>query len=329
MNDPKTWCVALAAVLLWGVAPIRAQAQVSVVAARDNTLFESATGNLSNGRGIHLFAGRTGPGAQGLRRRAVLRFDLTGAVPSGMRVDSVRLRLNMSRAISNAHRVSLHRLTRDWGEAASDAAANEGQGAAAQTNDATWLHAFFGGTRWDSPGGDFELAPSAERRVDFEAVYTWGSTAQMTADVRDWVANPARNFGWILIGEEGSMTTAKRFDSREHPQAANRPTLLLYLSSGVAREDESAFPTAARITTVYPQPAAGRVQVDYVLAGGADVRFELYDLLGRRVALAPEGWRAPGGHRARLEAPGLPPGVYLLRLHAGAAQQVRQVVWTR
>ena len=46
----------------------------------------------------------------------------------------------------------------------------------------------------------------------------------MIADVQSWVDHPEINFGWLLQGRETSIS-AKRFDTREHPNQNNRPQL--------------------------------------------------------------------------------------------------------
>jgi hypothetical protein len=43
--------------------------------------------------------------------------------------------------------------------------------------------------------------------------------------VQGWVEEPETNFGWILIGDEVTRATSKRFSSREDPIVANRPQL--------------------------------------------------------------------------------------------------------
>jgi hypothetical protein len=45
--------------------------------------------------------------------------------------------------------------------------------------------------------------------------------------VQAWLDTPANNFGWILIGDETTNGTAKRFNSREHPTPDNRPQLTI------------------------------------------------------------------------------------------------------
>ena len=199
---------------------------VIVEAVKDNTLYDSPAGALSNGSGQHFFVGTSG-GNQ--IRRGVLAFDVEGALPPGAQLVSATLQLNMSRTSTGPVVLNLHRLTANWGEGASDASGNEGGGAPSATGDATWLHAFYTDTLWTTPGGDFVAQPSASQRVNGIAVYTWTSP-ELLADVQDWLTAPTNNFGWILVGNESSSTTAKRFDSRQSPTAPNRPKLILTYS---------------------------------------------------------------------------------------------------
>ena len=45
------------------------------------------------------------------------------------------------------------------------------------------------------------------------------------SDVQGWLDDPETNFGWVLLGNEESATTTKRFDSREHEDPTVRPVL--------------------------------------------------------------------------------------------------------
>jgi hypothetical protein len=220
---PFTWIRVVLCGLLMACA---AKADtVTIVATRDNTLYEQVGGALSNGAGEHIFAGKTA--TTNLSRRALLRFDLAGAIPGGSTVTSASLRLNMSRTISNAQSVALHRVLADWGEGTSDALLEEGGGAAATVGDATWEHRFYNTVMWTTAGGDFDPAPHATAAVVGLGPCTWGSTPQMVADVQAWLDDGQANFGWILIGEESVAGTAKRFDSRENPTPENRPQLTI------------------------------------------------------------------------------------------------------
>jgi len=201
-------------------------ADVVLDPAKDNTLFEDADGELSNGTGQFLFAGMT---RDTLSRRALVQFDVAGGgVPPGSVIDSVQLVLRMDRTIVGDIGVAIHRVTADWGEGASDADFAEGTGAQAETGDATWVHRFYATDNWTTPGGDFVAAPSATQTVgDVVRTYAWGSTPQMVTDVQSWLDQPASNFGWIVIADESTHTTAKRFGSREEA-SANRPKLRIF-----------------------------------------------------------------------------------------------------
>jgi len=201
--------------------------QVSIVASRDNTLYEDAGGALSNGAGIHFFAGRVGLTGGGRIRRGLMYFDVATNVPSGSTINAATLQLNLSKTINaGSETVSIHRMQADWGEGASDALLEEGSGVAAMSGDATWVHTFFNTSFWAVPGGDFTATPSASAAVGITlGPYSWGSTPEMVQDVQDWLFNPGSNFGWLVQGDESTATTAKRFDTHENAVAGNRPTL--------------------------------------------------------------------------------------------------------
>lgn len=215
--------------LLFGVFTLLAvsiQAQsVTINPTADNTLYEQATGSLSNGAGQYLFSGRTNQGSNSIRR-AVLQFDVAGNVPVGATITGATLTLNMNRSISGAQNISIHPLTTAWGEGTSNAPGQEGGGTTSTTNDATWIHAFFSTTNWTTPGGDFAATASAITSVAGNGSYSW-SSATVTSDVQGWFSNPTTNNGWIMIGNESSSTTAKRFASKEFGTAANRPQLTI------------------------------------------------------------------------------------------------------
>lgn len=208
-----------------------AQQSVTLTSVRDNTLYQSTSGNVSNGIGTGMFAGRTDDSS---RRRAVMAFDL-GAIPAGATIQSAQVRLTMTQTNSNSTPISLHRILASWGEGTSNATSGGGGGGATATaNDATWVHRFWSGTSWTSPGGQFTAAPSATLPVGGTGTYTWGSTTQLVADVQGWLANPASNFGLIAIGDESQDQTAKRFATREAATASTRPALLLTYTTATA-----------------------------------------------------------------------------------------------
>ena len=72
-----------------------------------------------------------------------------------------------------------------------------------------------------------QLVDSADAAIPLtvlapDAFEPWLATQQ--ADVQGWINNPAANFGWIVQGNEVTLQSVKRFDSRE-AGAATRPQL--------------------------------------------------------------------------------------------------------
>jgi hypothetical protein len=207
--------------ILWFGALTRCAHADQIVLApdRDNTLY-SEDGTLSNGAGQGTFSGQT---RRSGARRALLRFDIS-ALPSGSQNVSGSLELTCTRSISQAIPCTLHRVTADWGEAASDAGEPGGSGAPAEPGDATWTHRFFDSTIWTTPGGDFFATPTSTTNIAGPDLYVF---ADLAADIEFWQVNPDQNFGWIIIGDESQPTSAKRFGSRENLDPLVRPKLTI------------------------------------------------------------------------------------------------------
>jgi hypothetical protein len=209
-----------------GARPVSANI-INITPSKDNTLYEydPAEGDHSNGAGLHFFAGEN---AMGELRRGVLAFNVAGTIPAGSTITAVTLTMNMSMTPAGPETVELHKLLSDWGEGTSHAPQGEGDGAPATPNDATWRHRFFDTIFWTTEGGDFSVTVSASQSVGSTGPYTWSST-QMVADVQSWVDDPATEFGWLVLGNETTIATAKRFDTRE---SASPPMLTIQYIPG-------------------------------------------------------------------------------------------------
>ena len=223
-NFPKILLPLVIATALGSFAPNLAIADIiNINPIKDNTLYEfvPADGDRSNALGLHFFTGET---AMGELRRGALAFDIAGNIPTGSVILGVTLSLNMSMTPSSTPRTTeLHRLLADWGEGTSQASGGEGEGAPATTNDATWRHRFFDTIFWTTEGGDFSATVSASQSVGAVGMYTW-SSPQMVSDVQSWLNDPVSNFGWLVLGDESGIATAKRFDTRE---SASPPALTI------------------------------------------------------------------------------------------------------
>ncbi len=96
-------------------------------------------------------------------------------------------------------------------------------------------------------------------------------------------------------------------------------------------DDEAgpAGPLAFGLDAAYPNPARDAATVVYTLAVPGRVRLEVYDVLGRRVAVLADGRLPAGAHRAVLDGAGLPSGTYLVRLTAGAETATQKLLLLR
>ncbi len=207
----------------------RARAETIVIpSSRDNTLFQDPLGALSSGAGPSIFAGNNGTGSI---RRALVHFDVAGAVPAGAAIDSVELHLYVSSAPNDVPQVfTIHHVLASWGEGTSVSVG--GSGAPATLNDATWLHCFYPATLWANAGGDFD--PNALASANVGGVGEWVWTGDpLTSDVRAWYDSPANNLGWLVAGDESAASTVRRFESRETANPDQRPRLVVHYSPTV------------------------------------------------------------------------------------------------
>ncbi len=226
MKIRRSRCAVGALAAAAAAAPGLAQTSIDLEPAKDNTLYNDATGALSNGAGTRLFAGVAGLNAEAFRR-GLLAFDVAGAIPAGSVISSATLTMTVVQAADNAAvDFTLHRVEQDWGEAGSIASAGQGGGGQALDGDATWLHTFSSGSFWASPGGDFDPVADASTAVGGQGEYTWSGSG-LTSAVQDWLDNPGTNFGWLLRTVEDSGTNARAFASREFGSAAFRPNLAI------------------------------------------------------------------------------------------------------
>jgi hypothetical protein len=206
---------------------------VSIEAGADNTLYEDSI-SVSNGSGTFMLAGRLSRQQYNIRR-ALVYFDVAGILPHNAIVEEVSVTLYLERGNGGVREMRLHRLNADWGEGDSRVGGG-GDGAPAAMGDATWQHTFYPDSFWGSDGGRYVGRVSASHLVgnpggdednpsDIAGPYTWESTDRLVDDVRRWLHNPVKNYGWILVGDESVPSTAKRFSSKETTMPGQQPML--------------------------------------------------------------------------------------------------------
>ena len=312
--------------LLGLISSLDAQTEVIIQASKDNTLYESDTGALSNGKGAYFFVGKT---AGGIIRRGLLAFDIAGNIESGASIDSVILTLNMSRTPTTTSKIiTVHKLLSNWGEGNSNALGEEGAGAASMSEDATWIHTFFDSLFWTDNGGDFSDVVTATASIGGINSYTWNSTPELVADVQSWLDSPSNNYGWILIGNENESATAKRFDSKENAIESDRPLLkVIYTPSIGVITRINDLPIRYDLKQNYPNPFNPVTNISYSLPLSGNVSLVIYNLLGEEVSrLVDDIQLQAGDYNTSWDASNMTSGIYFYRLTAGDFVRMRKMV---
>ena len=248
--------------------PVPGATAVTIEPAADATLYDRGVLLAANGAGDSLFFGSTNGNEP---RRTLVRFDVRGAVPPGSTIVSARFVLFVTRSNGEPDPADIHRVTSSWGEGTTNSqTAGEGSGALPDDGSATWLHRAFPDTTWDSPGGDYASDPSATTLAvppprAFTAEIAWGSTEATIADVQGWLDDPSSNFGWIVIGKEGTRQTAKRTASRENPNAEIRPRLVVEYLPATGPQTLNILPS--QDTTIYDDATLANGAGEWLFAG--------------------------------------------------------------
>jgi len=218
-------------------------AHLTLTAVADTSLWQRETNN-NLGASDLLPAGTIGADGPYRRSRLLVKFDLS-AVPANAVIESATIYLRVVRApdpekgSANSRFFGIRTL-KPWGEGNktyTDPQTPMTSTQLATAGEATWTHRFHGdnATIWTPAGGDFEDDDFAESpgfeffmQAGPDRDYFAGLNASGLQDLRDWVANSASNFGWVLKSESENLgSTARQFASREFATAAFRPQLTI------------------------------------------------------------------------------------------------------
>ena len=80
---------------------------------------------------------------------------------------------------------------------------------------------------------------------------------------------------------------------------------------------------------MHPNPVTTQAVIRSALPHATHVRLAVYDVLGREVARLADGEFSAGEHEVRVDASGLPPGLYSYRIVAGDLRASRTMVRVR
>jgi len=147
-----------------------------------------------------------------------------------------------------------------------------------------------------------------------EDVYL-ASGSSLTIEARDNPVTLTSNSGSVTIGKPATGTTQAK------PLAGGGDD-----SGGDVDEIGSETPQKITLSANYPNPFNPVTTIRYELPVNSNVRLEVFDILGRRVAVLVDGMIEAGIHEAAFDASTLASGVYLYRLSTADFVQTRQMV---
>ena len=139
---------------------------------------------------------------------------------------------------------------------------------------------------------------------------------------------------------EGAGTTdapqSYQFEDTDLPYAADSLTYRLRQVDTDGTETVSEeqtlrvpTPTAVALHAPFPNPARGQATLRYELPEAADVRIQMYDLLGRRVATLKQGDVNAGRYEAQVPVGRLASGTYFVRMQASGTVRTQRLTIVR
>jgi hypothetical protein len=100
--------------------------------------------------------------------------------------------------------------------------------------------------------------------------------------------------------------------------------------TGIAGTPETRLlPGKFAVSRIYPNPSRGSVEIEYQLPKTSDVTMQVHNIAGQLVGSICAGVKPAGRHSIEWNGSGLPNGVYICRLQAGAFQATRKITLLR
>lgn len=98
---------------------------------------------------------------------------------------------------------------------------------------------------------------------------------------------------------------------------------------GASSVDAGGVPALAVLHQNYPNPFNPRTQISFTLPAASEVRLDVLDLQGRRVATLVDKTMAPGPHTVTFDGGNLPSGMYVAHLTTDQGSQERKMTLVR
>jgi len=95
------------------------------------------------------------------------------------------------------------------------------------------------------------------------------------------------------------------------------------------QDTEPVVPVSAELLQNYPNPFNPSTQIRFALPNASDVRLEVFNLVGQKVAVLVDEHMESGYHTVQWDANGMPSGVYFYRITTANFSQTRKMLLVR
>lgn len=126
--------------------------------------------------------------------------------------------------------------------------------------------------------------------------------------------------------DEGDYTADMIITSNDPSSSENRVGLQLTVATTTSVDPDDERPSTFELSQNYPNPFNPTTQISYALPEMTNVRLEVFNVQGQRVALLVNEQQTPGTYSATFDASGLSSGVYLYKLQADGFSKTQKML---
>lgn len=177
--------------------------------------------------------------------------------------------------------------------------------------------------RNDENGSTFDIDDIEIKKIS--APYPWLSVSEPTGFTLE-DASSSRSLRFSTVGvSAGTYQTSMKVRTNDSQNSVFEVPITLTVADAVSNELDD-VPGTIALNQNYPNPFNPATTITYSLRQAEEIRLEVFNIQGHKVATLFEGKQQAGEHEAQFDASNLSSGVYMYRLQTGSQVLTRQMV---